>query len=133
MSQGLEDKEAIRDLLSEYCVCLDNDRFAEFAALFTPDGTWETAFGSATGRADIEVLVRRIAGDPPRPKRIHMVSNIVIRLQGDRAAVTANWIMPVTGDRGPAIDSGGSYADDLAKQDGRWLFRHRRIDRYLVG
>ena len=44
-SEG-EEKEAIRDVLAEYCFRIDDDRFEEFAALFAEDGTWETAFGS---------------------------------------------------------------------------------------
>ena len=43
MSTALEDKDAIRELLADYCTRLDNDRFEDMAALFTEDGTWETA------------------------------------------------------------------------------------------
>ncbi len=114
-----------------YRFCLDGDRFAEFAALFAADGTWETAFGSATGHQDIEALVRRIAGDPPRPRRIHMVSNIVIRLDGERAEVKSNWVLPQNSDHGPIINSGGSYTDELVKQGGEWRFKRRTIDRYV--
>ncbi len=93
MPNALEDKEAIRDVLAEYCFLIDDDRFADFAALFAEDGTWETAFGSATGRAAIAALLERIAGPSPRPRRIHAVSNVSIRLDGDRAACarTGSW------------------------------------------
>ncbi len=133
MSSGGDDKEAIRDVLAEYCFRIDDDRFAEFAALFTEDGTWETAFGSATGRPAIEALLRRIAGEAPRPRRIHAVSNIVIRLEGDRAAVRSNWVLVQNSDAGPIVGSGGSYTDEMVKQGGAWLFRHRKIDRYVRG
>ena len=129
----LEEKEPIRDVLAEYCFCIDNDRFAEFAALFTADGTWETAFGSATGRPAIEALLRRIAGEAPRPRRIHAVSNTVIRLDGEQALVRSNWILAQNSDAGPIVSSGGSYADAMVKQAGAWLFRHRKIDRYVRG
>ena len=32
----------------------------------------------------------------------------------------------------PAISSAGAYYDQVVKQDGRWLFKHRRIDRYIA-
>ena len=58
----LAEKDAIREVMAEYCFRLDNDRFAEMAALFTEDGTWDTAFGKGTGRAEVEALVRRLRG-----------------------------------------------------------------------
>jgi hypothetical protein len=53
MPTAVEDKDAIREVLAEYCFRLDDGHFAEMAALFTEDGTWDTAFGEATGRAAI--------------------------------------------------------------------------------
>ena len=53
MPTTIEEKDAIREVLAEYCFRLDDGRFAEMAGLFTEDGTWDTAFGKATGRAAI--------------------------------------------------------------------------------
>ena len=80
MPSPLEEKDAIREVLAEYCFRLDDGRFAEMAALFTENGTWDTAFGRATGRAAIAELARNIrarAGDL-RPRGIHLVTNISI-------------------------------------------------------
>jgi len=71
MPSALEEKDAIREVLAEYCFRLDDGRFAEMAALFTETGTWDTAFGRATGRTAIAELARSLregAGDqrPPR-------------------------------------------------------------------
>ena len=41
------------------------------------------------------------------------------------------WRPELNGPQGPMIGSAGSYTDDLAKQDGRWLFRYRKIDRFI--
>ena len=49
----LEEKDAIRELLAEYCFRLDSGWFDGMAALFAENGTWETAFGKATGREAI--------------------------------------------------------------------------------
>jgi len=118
--------------MAEYCFCLDNDRFADMAALFTPDGTWDTAFGKGTGRDGVEAFVRRMRESAtPRPRAIHHCTNIVIKLDGATAKVFSNWVTVQNSDHGPKIGSAGSYTDDLAKQNGRWLFRYRKIDRFI--
>jgi hypothetical protein len=127
-----DEKNAIREALAEYCFALDNFRFAELGQLFTADGVWETAFGKATGQTEIAALAASFTKDlavPPR--RIHMVANIVIKLNGDEAAVQSNWTQVQNSDTGPIINSGGSYEDRLVKRDGKWLFQHRKIDRFV--
>jgi uncharacterized protein (TIGR02246 family) len=132
MPTELEEKDAIREVMAEYCFRLDNDRFADMAALFTEDGTWDTAFGKGTGRQEIEALVRRIRQSATsRPRAIHHVTNIVIKLDGASARVFSNWVVVQNSDQGPKIGSAGSYADELVKQDGGWLFRYRKIDRFI--
>lgn len=132
MLSELEEKDAIREVMAEYCFCLDNDRFADMAALFTEDGTWDTAFGKGTGRAEIEALVRRIRQSASsRPRAIHHVTNIVIKLDGDRALAASNWVVVQNGEQGPMIGSAGSYADQFTKQNGQWLFHYRKIDRFI--
>ena len=128
---ALAEKDAIRELMAEYCFRLDNDRFAEMAALFTSDGTWDTAFGKGTGHAEIEALVRRIRGAGPRPRAIHHVTNLVIKLDGATAKCFSNWVTVQNSDQGPKIGSAGSYSDDVVKHDDKWLFRYRKIDRYI--
>jgi uncharacterized protein (TIGR02246 family) len=127
----MSDKDEIRELLARYCFALDADRFEEMAALFTPDGIWETAFGTGTGRAGIIAQARRIATGS-RPRRVHLTTNIVIELDGDTATAQSNWMLIQNGHAGPAIGSGGAYSDRLVKVDGQWFFKHRTIDRYIA-
>jgi hypothetical protein len=128
----LEEKDAIREVMAEYCFRLDNDRFAEMAALFTANGTWDTAFGKGTGREGIEALVRsmRKSADP-RPRAIHHCTNIVIKLEGATAKCFSNWVTVQNSKHGPKIGSAGSYTDDMVKQDGQWMFSYRKIDRFI--
>ena len=101
-----EDKDAIREVLAEYCYALDNYKFTEMAALFTEDGTWNTAFGTAAGHAaiaDLAASFTRNIAEPPR--RVHYVTNIIIRLNGDM--------------------------DTMVRQAGKWKFQYRKIDRFL--
>src|SRR6201988_4287405 len=92
---AIEDKDTIRELMAEYCFRLDDGRYDGMAALFTEDGTWDTTFGKATGRAAVATLaadIRARAG-ANRPRTAHLVTNIVITLDGTRAQVRSNWMV----------------------------------------
>jgi uncharacterized protein (TIGR02246 family) len=135
MPSALDEKDAIREVLAEYCFRLDGGNYDDMAALFTEDGTWDTAFGKGTGRAAIAGLARDIrarAGDN-RPRAIHLVTNIAITLDGEEAEVRSNWTVVQNSPDGPKIGSGGGYLDQMVKQDGRWLLRYRKIDRFIAG
>jgi len=134
MPTASEEKDAIREVMAEYCFRLDGARYDEMAALFTEDGTWDTAFGAATGRAAIAAQARDIrvrAGDN-RPRAVHLVTNIAIQLDGERAEIRSNWTVVQNSPDGPKIGSGGAYADQMVKHQGRWLFRYRKIDRFIA-
>lgn len=134
MPTAVEEKDAIREVLAEYCFRLDDGHFAEMAALFTESGTWDTAFGRATGRAAIAELAHNIraqAGEE-RPRGVHLVTNISIALDGASAQVRSNWTVVQNGPQGPKIGSGGAYRDELVKVHGQWLFRYRKIDRFIA-
>ncbi len=132
----LEEKDAIREVLAEYCFRLDGGDYDGMAALFTEDGTWDTAFGKGTGRAGNRAArarhPRARAGDS-RPRAIHLVTNIAIKLDGDAAEVRSNWTVVQNSPDGPKIGSGGGYADRMVKQDGVWRFHYRKIDRFIAG
>jgi 3-phenylpropionate/cinnamic acid dioxygenase small subunit len=134
MPTAAEEKDAIREVLAEYCFRLDDGRFDEMAALFTEGGTWETAFGTATGRQAIAELARslRTRVAEPRPRAVHLVTNIVITLDGERATIRSNWMVMQNSPEGPRIGSGGAYNDEMVKEDAVWLFRYRKIDRFIV-
>jgi 3-phenylpropionate/cinnamic acid dioxygenase small subunit len=126
----LEDKDAIRDLLSLYCVCMDNGRWREMAALFTADGDWN----GTVGRAAIEAKVAAIVPTPEAgPRRIHFLSNVIIRVNGAEAEAHSNWLVVRASDGGPILGAAGTYRDDLVRQDGGWLIRRRRITHDIDG
>jgi SnoaL-like protein len=131
---GAGDRDAVRELLAQYCFRLDDGRFAEIAELFTEDGTWDTAFGKAVGRAAIADLARslRLRAGPDRPRAVHLVSNISVALTGERATARSNWMVMENAPGGPKIGSGGAYFDELTKASGAWRFHYRRIDRFIA-
>ena len=134
MPTAVEDKDAIREVLAEYCFRLDDGRFTEMATLFTEDGTWDTAFGKATGRAAITELASslRTRAQQPRPRAVHLVTNIAITLDGEHARARSNWMVMQNDPQGPRIGSGGAYIDEMVRGDGSWLFRYRKIDRFIA-
>ena len=133
MASVLEEKDAIREVMAQYCFALDDGRFDDMAACFTEDGTWQTFFGQATGRKAIAEFAAglRAHRPGPTPRAIHHVTNIVITLNSDTAKVRSNWTTVQNAPEGPKIGSGGAYDDDMVKVGGRWYFRHRTIDRYI--
>ena len=134
MPTAVEDKEAIREVLAEYCFRLDDGRFAEMAALFTEGGTWDTAFGKATGRAAIAELSSslRTRAQQPRPRAVHLVTNVAITLDGEHARVRSNWMVMQNDPQGPRIGSGGAYLDEMVRSEGSWRFSYRKIDRFIA-
>ena len=105
----MSDKDEIRELLAKYCFALDDGRFEDMAALFVPDGVWETAFGTGTGRAGIVAQAKSIATEP-RPRRVHLTTNTVIELNGETATAQSNWLLFQNTPAGPAIGSGGALS-----------------------
>src|ERR1700738_181964 len=134
MPTTIEEKDAIREVLAEYCFRLDDGRFAEMAALFTENGTWDTAFGRATGRTAIAELARSLRGGAggARARGIDLGSHISMALDGASARVRSNWTVAQNSPEGPEIGSGGAYQDELVKVGGQWLFRYRKIDRFIA-
>src|SRR4029077_9974170 len=96
----LEEKDAIREVMAEYCFRLESGWYDGMAALFAENGTWETAFGKATGREAIAVLagvIRARAGDQ-RPRGIHLWATGVITFDGETAAgVRSTWTVVQNG------------------------------------
>lgn len=127
------DKSAIREVLATYCFRLDSGDMDGMAALFVPDGVWETDFGKGTGRAGIAALGRSLRAQGNRqPRVVHLCTNIVVTLHGDTANVLSNWTTVQNSDTGPKIGSAGSYIDSMTKVDGIWMFVHRKIDRIIA-
>ena len=127
MSSALEDKEAIRELLYEYCHHADSGDHAARASLFTEDAEFIMATRTARTRKGIEEYVASIWPPGGRPRRQHCMVNPLIRLNGDEARVESYVVMFREADGGPKVAYGGRYIDHVVKQGGRWLFRQRKI------
>ena len=127
MSSVLEDKEAIRELLHEYCYHADSGDHGARAGLFTEDAEFEMATRTARTRKGIEDYVASIWPEGGRPRRQHCMVNPIIRVNGDEAHVESYVVMFREAVGGPKVAYGGRYFDHVVRQGGRWLFKHRRI------
>ena len=126
MTTPNEDKEAIRELFSEYCFRMDDRRFAELGALFTEDGDWIARYARARGPAEIAALMAR--NIPAEPKRKHFVMNSLIRLDGDRASARTSYLVVLQASGARLVPSvAGTYEDVLVRTTGGWRFRERRL------
>jgi uncharacterized protein (TIGR02246 family) len=127
--QRLEDREAIQGLFMRYRECLDEKDFSGYAALFSADGEFVAAGGTAKGRAGIEELVDGMRGNlltATIGDDLHIVVNPEIDVDGDRARARSTWIYLVRGsEREPTLCKVGHYEDDLVREDGAWRFARR--------
>jgi hypothetical protein len=130
----LEDKDAIRELLAEYCFHLDGYRLGELAGLFGDDGEWNSRYGQATGREAIERLLVSIVPTPRiGQRRKHFTTNIIIKLDGDSAEVVSNFLVVRDSRAGPIIAVAGTYDDLVVRVSGTWQFRSRRLSHDIAG
>ena len=126
MTTPTEDKEAIRELFSEYCFRMDDFRFAELGALFTDDGEWIARYARARGPAEIAALMAR--NIPAEPKRKHFIMNSLIQLDGDRATARTSYLVVLQAAGAALVPSvAGTYEDVLVRTAAGWRFRERRL------
>jgi len=131
---GLEDKDAIRELLARYCFLLDGFRLSEFAALFTVDGEWISRNGKAVGLEAIERLLRGLVPEPePGKRRKHFTTNIIIDLAGDSATVVSNFLVVRDSEAGPLIAVAGTYDATVVRTAEGWKFKSRRLSHDIAG
>ncbi len=124
----LEAREAIRALLLDYGRLLDAGDFAGYAALFAEDGEWVGGLGRFQGRAAIRAMLEDNLAPGPRERltSLHLMSNEVIEVDGERATARSRWFFIVTGEDGaPRLLLAGRYEDELVREGGRWLFARR--------
>lgn len=125
----LEDRAAIHDLLIRYGQLLDEEDFVGYSKLFATEGVWEGGIGSAKGPEGILNMLEKVFGRVSRGQygnSYHVMSDIMIKVDGDKATSRSNWTWIVEGDDGrPVIQRAGHYEDRLVREAGQWKFAHR--------
>ena len=126
MPMPLKDKEAIRELFSEYCFRMDEFRFTELGELFTEDGEWIAPYSRARGPGEIAALMAR--NIPAEPRRKHFIMNSLIRLDGERAGARTSYLVVLQASGAGLVPSvAGTYEDVLVRTTDGWRFRERRL------
>jgi len=136
--QRAEDEKQIHDLLIRYGRMLDTRDLAGYAQLFAKNGEWTGLLGGklVTVKGPDAILAKMrnaFAGSPYDPNNVtsfHLITNIMISVDGDRAIAYSRWTVMAKGkDRIPSVRMGGHYDDVLIREDGGWKFLSRSAPR----
>jgi hypothetical protein len=134
-----EDRAAIEDLHGRYLFAFDWQDAETYAGTFAPDGILDYGAGEIRGREAIAAFIRegrqrmeQARANTPAGQRApggrHIISNIVVDVNGDRARGLAYWTHMTSGPDGRGtVDFWGHYEDELVKVNGEWLYARRRI------
>ena len=131
-----EDTLAIERVITDYAELLDARDFDGYAALFAKDGTWQTGQTVRRGPDEIKAMLTSLFGPTPKGfvngSDYHLVSNIEVDVDGDRAKARSRHLMMTRGPGGhPTPTLAGWYEDEFVREDGRWKILHR-IDHPLM-
>ena len=127
-NEHLLEELAVTKVLARYCRAIDDRRYDDVAELFTDDAVLETMGRSLHGRPEIRGFFA--SGEPlDRPESIHLLSNVVVAVEGARAIVTSDWAMLERDAAGAThVALAGRYDDVVvASADGRWSIAQRRV------
>jgi SnoaL-like domain len=121
-SSYAEDRALIENLQARYLFALDFKDHDLYVTTFTTDGILDVGNGLVVGREAIKAAVANMPGGR------HHITNLVLRVDGNRATGRAAWMHTGKNAEGRMTIGGyGHYEDDLVKVNGEWLFARRRI------
>ena len=134
-----ESKEAIAQLMNEYCYRIDAGDLEGFAALFENGsfGILGDPAGPDIGKAAVRETLQNVILYDGKPCTKHVMSNVQIELDESGKTATAQCYMIVF----QAIPNklplqaifGGHYHDRFARGAGGWYFVERAISPDLLG
>ncbi len=126
--QELRDREAIRDVLADYCHTMDGRDEKGFREIWTEDAVYDVggAFGSFTGPDEIAGGARLIWNAFTQTH--HWNANIIVQTTGsDRAVATSNVVAHLVDAQGNLILNASDYADEFVRTANGWRFQKRSI------
>src|ERR1700689_2024502 len=95
----LEDRRAIDDLFIRYCCALDNGEVETVVACFTADAVLKSPVIDLGGHDAIRAFAGRFAAQRAAGTQFrHMVTNIAVAIDGDRATATAYLLVLISKD-----------------------------------
>jgi 3-phenylpropionate/cinnamic acid dioxygenase small subunit len=143
-SSYAEDRALIEDLQARYMFAFDFNDFDKYISCFTEDGIVDIVGMKWQGHKEIREMLEGMGKKDPKDKSKsvekeddgpypatgrHNITNIVLKIDGDRATGRAYWFN--YGNRNPerkaVLNSYGHYEDEMVKVNGKWLFSKRLI------
>ncbi len=125
----LLDKAQIQDMLVDYYSELGGSG-QSYGAFYTDDGVLDVNGTVAQGKKGIEGLYKSLGGSPAGKGKFHMLlSNLKIVVNGASATADVIWtgVNSETVKATPKFVEQGREHDELAKVNGKWLFKRRVI------
>ena len=126
---ALQDNQEITELCYRYGLILDGRDWAGLAALFTPDASaFYLDMPPCHGYRAIEDTCRSALGSLSATQ--HLISNVVVRLDGDRAESSCYLQAQHVKTGTPGGDNfiiAGRYDDQLIRTPDGWRIRERRL------
>ena len=116
-------EQQIRRTLAEFSHLTDEGDFAGWVRLFTSGGVFRSGGQEHVGHEALRLFIDE--DQPPGRRGMHLTTDSVIRIEGDRAAARSNFLFVASGRDGPVLVASGRYIDVLVSDGGRWLFRKR--------
>jgi uncharacterized protein (TIGR02246 family) len=127
--QALIDRAALHDLISRYAHAIDGRDLEMLLDCFDEDAVAEYDGGVVLeGRAAIQAFMRRAFRDGigMETPSTHMMTNTLIDLDGDAAALRTSAIAVLTNRPERVVVRGLRYTDRCVRWKDRWRFVHRR-------
>ena len=118
--QTLGDRLEINDLLTRYAHSVDSKDWTLYRSVFTDDAfiDYESAGGIKGDREAVaNWLEKTLAGFPMTQ---HLISNIDVKIDGDRASVRAMFYNPMGMPSGKTFWCGGFYNHSLVRTADGW-------------
>ena len=133
-----QDRAEIEDLMSRYLFAMDYGDIDAYMDTFADGSELEFARGTFRGKEEIragvvafkEGIGRTYTIEDGSPATLrHVLLQLVVRVEGDRAWTTSLWMEMANDGPGDSFKMGtfGIYEDELARIDGRWLFTRRNV------
>jgi hypothetical protein len=126
--QDLLDREAIRDCLHRYCRGIDRVDEACLRSVYWPDATDRHGPYQGTAQGFIDWALDKLKD---APRGVHLLSNILIDVHGDVAAVES-YFHALQGDRDALGQPRetllvGRYVDRFERRSGEWRIAQRTV------
>jgi hypothetical protein len=119
------DRAEIADLTARLGACLDEHRFDDLRALFTEDATASTPGGTAEGRD--AVIAQATRNHAAYDHVHHLITNVLVDLDGDEATVRANLVATFVRDS-PELVLGAIYRFGARRTAAGWRLAGVRVE-----